>query len=535
VGIGSGEALSASADVARRFGPDNATGIRLNAAVRDGGTAVDREEAKLGLASVGLDWRSRDLRLSGDLGWQDNRLKKTRTNVTLGAAAGIVPTPPADSTSNWAQDWTYSNEKDLFGTFRAEYDISKSLTAWGAYGLRRSEEANSLANLTVTNGATGAGTMQRFDNTREDDIDTGEVGLRGKLRTGSVGHELVASAGFFKNSRNNAFAGFDAANTMATNLYTPSYYPQPPFSAGAFVGNNLASPALQARITLQSIALGDTLSMLDDRLLLTLGARDQNIKVENWAYTTNIPAPVYDDSRVSPALAAVFKATKQFSVYGNYIEGLQQGDAAPSTALNFGVMLAPYVSKQTEVGLKYDGGRFGAGAAYFSTDKPRGIVEGGVFQASGEDRHQGVEVTLFGQPMSGLRLLGGVTWLDAVQKKTGSATTDGKRVIGVPEFQASLGADWDIPGTSFTLDGRVIYTGSSFVNATNTLEAPDWTRFDIGLRYYTTVARKEVALRARIDNVTDKSYWASSGGFPGSGYLVMGMPRTFTLSASVDF
>jgi iron complex outermembrane receptor protein len=44
-----------------------------------------------------------------------------------------------------------------------------------------------------------------------------------------------------------------------------------------------------------------------------------------------------------------------------------------------------------------------------------------------------------------------------------------------------------------------------------------------------------LTLRARIDNVFNKSYWASAGGYPGSNYLVMGAPRTFVLNASVDF
>ena len=42
--------------------------------------------------------------------------------------------------------------------------------------------------------ASGAATTYRFDNTRKDSVNTGELGLRGKLQTGSVGHEWVAVA-----------------------------------------------------------------------------------------------------------------------------------------------------------------------------------------------------------------------------------------------------------------------------------------------------------------------------------------------------
>ena len=137
---------------------------------------------------------------------------------------------------------------------------------------------------------------------------------------------------------------------------------------------------------------------------------------------------------------------------------------------------------------------------------------------------------------TGLRVLGGLTWLDAKQQATGSATTDGKRVIGVPEMQANIGAEWDVPGVrGLAVDGRLVHTGSSYANATNTLKVGGWNRLDLGVRYLTEVQGKLVTLRLRIDNVADKNYWASVGGYPGSGYLTVSAPRTVSLSASVDF
>ena len=48
-------------------------------------------------------------------------------------------------------------------------------------------------------------------------------------------------------------------------------------------------------------------------------------------------------------------------------------------------------------------------------------------------------------------------------------------------------------------------------------------------------AGRRVTLRARVDNVADRKHWASVGGFPGAGYLVVGAPRTFSLRAAVEF
>jgi iron complex outermembrane receptor protein len=56
------------------------------------------------------------------------------------------------------------------------------------------------------------------------------------------------------------------------------------------------------------------------------------------------------------------------------------------------------------------------------------------------------------------------------------------------------------------------------------------TTFDVGARYRTKVAGKDVVLRANIDNLTDKKYWLASGSF-----ATNAAGRTIMLSASVDF
>jgi iron complex outermembrane receptor protein len=523
-------------DVARRFGADNAFGARFNAAYRGGGSAIADEGSQLGVASLGLDWRGSDARLSGDIGYQDNRLTATRPNITLASNLPYLPSVP-DAASNFAQNWSYSNERDLFGTLRGEVDFTQSITGWLAYGLRRSKEANSLANPTVTDADTGDASYYRFDNTREDRVDTGELGLRGKLASGLVAHAWVVSAARFELATKNAY-GFDFLNSQTTNIYAPLQIPQPAFGANAFFGNTLADPGLTNRTTLTSYALGDTLSVLDERGQLTLGLRRQELKIENYAYNTGTPDPAYEAGRSSPMAALTIRLAKPLALYANYVEGLSQGETAPATATATpGRVLPPYVSRQKEVGLKYESRRLGANIAGFTTTRPRAVVTADdAFEASGADRHQGIETNIYGLAARGLRVLGGATWLDAEQKSTGDPAIDGKRVIGVPRFQANLGSEWDLPWLpALTLDARVVHTGDSFVDAPNTQRAPGWTRLDLGTRYALELGHRTLILRARLDNATDANYWASAGGYPGSGYLVVGAPRSLSLSAAMDF
>lgn len=533
VGTENGEQGSTSIDVAERFGEEKSTGIRINAAHKEGGTGVDAEDVELNLVMIGWDYRKDNFRLSADLGHQEHRLKETRTNVTLLGVTSI-PTAPSNS-SNWAQPWSYSNEKDTFGTFRGEYDFTSTLTGWVAAGFRHSEEANSLANLYVTN-SNGNGYTYRFDNTREDDVKTAETGLRGKAETFGIGHDVVFSANYFELEKKNAYK-MDYYNRLSTNMYTPSSYSVPAWSGSEFGGNDLDDPSLSGRTHLSSYALGDTLAFWDKTVLVTLGARYQKLSDKGYAYNTGILSTEYSKERISPVLGVVYKVTPEISLYGNYIEGLSQGGTAPSSALNYGEILKPYVTEQKEVGIKYDNQTLGGSLALFTTSKPRGVTNSaGYYVDEGEDRHRGAELMLYGEVTQGLKLLGGITVLDTEQVSTGSATTEGKRVIGVPEKQANIGVDWSVPGMSgLSFDARLIATGEVYANSTNTLSVPGWERVDVGAKYLMVVDKQLVTLRARVLNVMDNNYWASSGGFAENGYLVLGAPRTFMLNVTVDF
>ncbi|MCQ3965791.1 TonB-dependent siderophore receptor, partial [Klebsiella pneumoniae] len=91
---------------------------------------------------------------------------------------------------NFAQPWTYTDERQLFGAARGEFDLAPNVTAWAAIGGRDGREANVLANPTAQQDGTLS--AYRFDNAREDTVLSGDVGIRAELTTGAVEHRLVA-------------------------------------------------------------------------------------------------------------------------------------------------------------------------------------------------------------------------------------------------------------------------------------------------------------------------------------------------------
>jgi iron complex outermembrane receptor protein len=372
---------------------------------------------------------------------------------------------------------------------------------------------------------------------RDDDIFSADAGLRGDFRTGAVGHTVTLSASTISIESDNAYA-FSSFAGFAGDLYEPQDVapPTPDF----FVGGDLSAPGKTEDTRNRSLALADMVSLLDDRLLLTAGLRYQEIETKTYDYDTGAELSRYDESRVTPVAGAVVRFGDQVSVYGNYAEGLIPGETAPATSggvpiVNAGETFDPYRAEQYELGIKYDGGNLGASVALFSLSRPSSLVEDNVFTADGEQRNRGLELNAFGEPLPGFRVLGGLTWLEAELTETQGDVNEGNDAVGVPELQANLNLEWDLPAVpGLTLDGRLIYTGEQYADAANAVAVDDWTRLDLGVRYDTRLFGRSTALRARLENVTDEDYWASVGGFPGSNYLVLGAPRTLLVSASVD-
>lgn len=523
-----------AADFGSRFSQDDAWGVRFNAVWRNGETSVEDQDRKLSVYSIGTDYAGEQFRFSADIGYQDNRIEAPRPAVT---PLGEVPRPP-DSSTNYAQLWTYTDEVQKFGVFRGEYDFNNHITAWVAAGFRSGEEHNVLANPRST--ADGILTAYRFDNSREDSVFSADTGLRANFDTGSVGHQLVVSASTVNLKSKNAYAFSSFSDTFVSDLYHPIYVAAP--EADFFTGGDLSAPLTTEKVDNSSFAVADTLTFLDEQLLITAGLRYQDIETRSYNYNTGQELSRYSGDKVSPVAGVVYRIGDSLSIYGNYAQSLQPGAIAPASSggqpiENAGEILSPFVGQQVEIGAKYDGGNIGGSLSLFTIDLPSTIIVNHVFQDGGEQRNRGIELSVFGEPVEGLSIIGGITYLQAELERTQGGVNQGNTAIGVPDLQASVNLDWDLgaPG-GLALEGRVTYTGDQYVNAENTIKLESWTRLDVGARYEMLImSDNTLTFRARLDNLTDKSYWATTGGYPGSNYLILGNSRSLAISASLDF
>ncbi|MBC9902760.1 TonB-dependent receptor [Achromobacter xylosoxidans] len=514
-------------DIGRRFGENQEFGFRFNGSYRDGDTAVQNQSNQLGVAVVGLDYRGERLRVSLDAGHQTNNIDAPGDSGVLIFGDSLpVPRPP-DASKGYSPDWGYAKSRDNYGVLHAEYDLAPHLTVFGGVGYRRSNNRYLYADPIVV-GSTGELLMRPYYwPSYEQNVST-VWGARGNFSTGPVKHEASLSYSTFEQRA--GYYDYYIFGLSPSNLYDPADIPKPSIDGLS------SSPPRTSLLKLPTVALADTLSFADDRVQFTAGLRYQTVKATNYSYTTGRETSSYDESAVTPAFGLVVKPWTDVSLYANYIEGLTAGPIAPAGASNAGEIFAPIKTKQIEAGVKVDFGTLTTTLGLFQIKQPSGLttVDNGVtrYDMSGEQRNRGVEFNAYGELARGVRLLGGVTYIQPTMIRTAKPQTDGNSAVGVPRWMANIGMEWDpsfAPG--LTLSARALSTSWQYQNLENSRRIPGWTRWDLGMRYATRAFDHPVTLRATVNNVFGKDYWSSAS----EGYLRLGSPRSVLLSASIDF
>jgi len=513
-------------DVGRRFGESNEFGARFNGTYRNGETAIDPQKNEQGAAALNLDYRGQHVRLSADIGYLNGGTDAASVPISMGALT-TVPAAP-DASKSLAPFWRHYNTKSTFGMAQGEIDLTENVTAYFAGGVQRfsSEGTSNIPSLLDPAGNFQfRGRIQRSFT----DAEAGQAGIRAGFATGPIDHKLN-----FNISRVQQETGFanGAGVDQISNLYNPIFGPRPSL---ADPGN----PAKADEVHLTSYGVADTLSILNERIQLTLGLRRQRVEAASFDTMTGAETSSYDAQAWTPAYTLVVKPWHNVSLYGNYIEGLQQGTTVGPDYANWGEIFAPYRSKQYEAGIKVDWGTVTTTLSAFQIARPNIIVVPGAplstLTLSGEQVNRGIELNVFGELTPGLRVLGGATFIDARLTRTPGGINDGKRAAGVPDARYVIGGEFDAPflrGLTFT--GRVTHSEEVLVDSSiDTLTLPSWNRFDIGARYTfdSPWNSKPITVRFNVENIFNKSYWASSY----FGYVALSEPRTFILSTSFKF
>lgn len=517
--------FSTGLDLGRRFGDDKAVGLRVNASYGDGETALQGQDKKRHLVATALDYRGNAVTASLDL--YDSKLSFDGGSPAMyGFASTAIPKAPDPSVN--VLKGAAGTMENRAAIARAEVVLGGGATAFASLGARHYEHTGFISgthahSVQVDGSAQVRGVAQRaFDDSR-----SAELGARLNFRTGDVRHALVVQA-----TQLTLEAGslVNVTGMQATNIYDPITPTLPALPTGAVPKTSES--------TLSSLAVVDTVSLLQDRVQLTLGLRQQQVQQKGFSSSTGAVTSEYDEQALTPAVGVVVKPWGEgLSLYANYVQGLSQGGTVTDvSATNYGQVFSPYKTVQQEIGAKWQAARFLHTASLFQIEVPSLMSSGPstspTYTDGAETRVRGAEWNASGEVLSTLRVLGGLSYTKGTLTKTQGGTNQGNQVFGVPNWQGNLGMQWDTPLTGLGLNARVIATSGQYLNNANTYRIPGWGRLDVGAAYTTRLASRKWVLRLNVDNVLDRHYW--SGSFAET-RATLAQGRVVRTSATMDF
>jgi len=507
-------------DVGRRFGNDDAMGLRVNAAAGKEDVGIADYGGDRGLLSLAYDWRVNDrVSLKLDVEHYRKDVSEQAAIALLPAENGVIALPPVpDNRFNLAGEWQNYDAEATNVLLRSDVSLSDDWMLTLEAGRARTSRDRRYSQFQNYDLSTGEGELrisfvdgQRFTNTN------GRVELLGRFATGPLRHELTIGA--TRNQRDAQLGASTDSAIVPQNLFEPRPIAEltPALTPGGESG--LVDKGVYV---LDRIAFGERWQAL-------VGARHVD-------FTSTTSASRYSTTETSPNVALLYRLRPDVSVYATYIEGLEDTGTAPASRSNAGEILPPSVSKQKELGVKARlAGSTLLQAAVFDINRAQTAVDAANrFVLGGRSQYRGVELAASGEIGRQWALIASALWLDAEIVKVGASNPAelGNTPENTPKQTYSVFAEYRVPQIAgWAVSAGAYHVGKRMVNNRNEGQLPGYTTLSLGSRYITRWEGRQVTLQANLDNATDRDYWSSAG----NGLLGVGLPRTLRVAAKFDF
>jgi len=560
-------------DLGRPFGSQKQVGARINLAGERIASYMNDTNGWRAMGAGAADWKlSPNAILKGDFEYQhkterDGSGYQLLGGTTLPDINAIYPsTMPGD------QPWGPPDTYDTFNTgARLDYTLPHNWLAFAAVSFSHSliqdnvlyaygTPFDAFGNVDCP-GAPDApayffcpdGTYGIYDyrDPGELRIDAqAEAMLTGHVKTGAISQDLAGGGEIFLRSVQQP--GAPPANAPSTvqdgavysyvgseNIYQPLAplpIESPLESAGPrtlWEDNHQSSAIVQDRIHLPG------------RIQLIAGGRYDSSRDNNYSITATSPTtpPTNSDKLIwLPQYAATCNPVDSLTLYGNYGVQLSLGPQAPWWVDNASQFLATFMTRQAEVGAKYEpGGRILMTGALFHMKAPFFYPEsdgaGGFdFTSQGSESHNGIEFNVQGKAANWLRLTASVAAIHAVSNDTGTPSYDNKQVINVPHLHTTTFADLTVPHLrGLHLMPGWSYSGRKEATRDDAVSVPSVNIFNMGASYTPGGEMGRVTFHVYANNIVDKRYWSDTGASYGDTFLWLGAPTTVRLSAHYTF
>lgn len=228
--------------------------------------------------------------------------------------------------------------------------------------------------------------------------------------------------------------------------------------------------------------------------------------------------------------------TDTLTLYASYTRGLEESGIAPENASNPGEALPASLTEQVDAGLRYKitpditlvAGVFEVSKPYFDRDTTN------LFSQVGSLTHRGVEVSISGQPIEGLKMIAGAMLLKA---RVSGTTVDQGLIGNVPPGRTPLVGRLNIdygPAAwhGFSVNAQLNHENSHYANRINTVRISSATTLDLGARYNFQINNTSASVRLNVRNVTNTYIWTVGGA---SGIYSTLPARRYIVRIAADF
>jgi len=507
------------ADISGKFDERRRFGYRANLLYQGGDTAIG-EPVNQKVANIVLDGHLTDT-LYADIKYTYNDYSKEAIQPIYYLTERIS----IDTSKRYSPKWTSNDIESHKAYTSLRWDPSKHFTLRSGFFYQDTRmrvnqiSLNQQVDRTFIPARVTNSPWEKHENYG------GYIYLDTRFSTFTVDHKLTL--GYSSTLYDYFVRGNGPVSRSGTSLSLDELKNLPEPDWGASFGNEPLSSVWVDRY--DNVLIGDHITF-NDQWSAMVGL--------NYATTANKRGGFYGDSSyeksaLTPSVSLLYKPIENVTTYVSYMEALEKGLIVSNIYANRGTVFPPLVSKQYEVGLKYDiNPNLLWSTALFRIEKANQYSDLATpipsYVQDGLQVHNGVELILTGKITDNLTVMGGGTLMDISVERANNPALEGKKPVNAASRMGKIYAEYAlpwIPGLSLT--GGIYYTGEKYGNAANTDKIPSYTLYDIGARYSTRLFDKSLIVRLNIINLTGKNYWQAQD--------TLGVPRTVAFSVSTMF
>jgi iron complex outermembrane receptor protein len=538
-------------DVGDTFG---VFGFRINGVAAHQDTGITFAKGDRYLASGTFDVKpTSKLTLSADVEWFKRSIIEPATFIIPNGATKIPDLKYLDPSKNiGGLDWDANKTEELNMLFKGAWKFAKDwdVTAyWGHSRLTRlrynpgfapgrgltpsatASTASYLAALDPTSLTFGQGVIRygtKVQNALYNNTSYA-VELHGKITTGDITNSILLGAS--RSLRSLGGSPATPRTTIFSNFTNPVIVPNP--------NAVIDTPPTPSSIDDKGLYAFDDLSY-KNIIHLTGGVRVTDYT--NDGSTNTVTKTPYHVTPTAVSAGVIVKPTEWSSLYGTYIQGLEENSIASNNVDNVNTVFAPISSKLYEAGLKlqprknlliqlayFDITRFGAYNERVPTGAPAGTQPHGYGDAT--QTYRGFEGSIGGYVIPDLAINATLMLLKA--RTRNPSTVNVTRPGGTPSVSWSLSGEYTLSWLTpdLKVSAGAFHTGNQAIDDTDKAFTDPYTTFDIGASYTFKVGQHSLVARVNGQNITNKRYWAAVG----AGALAESLPGTVKFSLAFNY